>query len=104
MQDLSVTIVQTDTVWHDPKANLLNIEGLLGSVSANKTDVIVLPEMFTTGFTMASSEIAETMQGETVKWMLRIATTYNAALCGSLVIKEENNYYNRFVWATPNYY
>ena len=102
MQDLSVTLVQTETVWHDPGANLLNIEALLGSPSASKTDVIVLPEMFTTGFTMSSSEIAETMQGETIKWMTRIAAKYNAALCGSIVIKEDANYYNRFIWAAPD--
>ena len=73
------------------------IEGL-----DNTVDLIVLPEMFTSGFTMSPQVVAEAMDGDTIQWMLALANRKGAAIVGSLVIKENNNYYNRLVFVHPN--
>lgn len=65
-------------------------------------DIVVLPEMFTSGFTMNASKVAETMEGETVSWMKNIATKKQIAITGSVVIKENNHYYNRLLFVHPN--
>ena len=67
-----------------------------------KTQVVVLPEMFSTGFSMQPNLFAETMQGETVKWMKKIAAEKRVILTGSLMIEEDGNYYNRLIWMLPN--
>lgn len=101
MQDLKIALVQTDIVWQDSKRNSTcyseKIKGL-----TEKVDIIVLPEMFSTGFSMQPQGIAESMQGETVAWMKKIALEKNVAICGSLIILEGNNYYNRFLFVAPS--
>lgn len=67
-----------------------------------KTEVVVLPEMFSTGFSMKPKKLAETMEGETVQWMKRIAKEKKIILTGSVIIEEEGNYYNRLIWMLPN--
>jgi predicted amidohydrolase len=96
MQDLRVTIVQSELHWEQVDANLEMFSNKLHSVS--DTDLIVLPEMFTTGFSMNSTKLAEPMNGKSMQWMQQVANNKNAVVCGSLIITENNNYYNRFIW------
>ena len=96
---LNITLVQTDNIWMNNLTNLENLDKQLNNI---KTDIIVLPEMFSTGFCMEPSKIAETMDGLSVLWMLKTAKRLNCAVCGSLSIQEKNKYYNRFLFVTPN--
>ncbi|MCY4217143.1 MAG: nitrilase family protein [Flavobacteriaceae bacterium] len=101
MAYLKTTIVQTSIDWHSAKSNCQRIESLL-SEQKLETDLIVLPEMFNSGYSMQPQKIAESMNGDTIKWMKKTAKRYSAAICGSLVISEDNQYFNRLVWITPN--
>ncbi|MEQ1803648.1 MAG: amidohydrolase [Gammaproteobacteria bacterium] len=101
MQDLTVTLLQTALAWHDPAANRAHFEDLVRSLPG-KTDLIVLPEMFTTGFTMDVRAQAETMSGPTVGWLAGLARELDVALCGSLVIEESGRFHNRLVWMPPD--
>ena len=102
MENLRISLLQTDLVWHDAESNRQNITEKLRAIVPNTTDVLVLPEMFTSGFTMKAKEVAETMQGKTMQAMATWAKQINAAVCGSLVIKDNEQYYNRLVWMLPN--
>lgn len=97
---MKVAILQTDLVWENPIYNRLTIESKVLS-SDKKFDLLVLPEMFTSGFTMNPERVAETMQGETIQWLKSLAKQKKIAIIGSLVIEEEGNYYNRLVFVTP---
>lgn len=97
---LRVALVQGDILWENPSANRDLFEGLTGPL-AGKSDLVLLPEMFTTGFTMNALRLAEEMTGETVAWMRQHAETLGAALGGSLIIAEGQKFYNRFVIAFP---
>lgn len=97
---MKVALIQSALVWEDPKLNRDYFEQKINSIEAG-TDLIVLPEMFTTGFTMQPEPVAETMQGETVVWMQSLAKANNCAITGSLVIIEEGNYYNRLLFVFP---
>jgi len=99
--ELNITILQADLVWENASENRKKIEAKINAITA-PIDVIVLPEMFTTGFAMQPEYLAETMDGDTVQWMLIIAKTTNSAICGSIIITENNNYYNRFLFVTPS--
>jgi len=101
MQNLKVTLFQAYLFWENIDKNLQNI-GLKLSSIREKTDLIVLPEMFNTGFTMNAEKNAEEMDGKTVTWMKQIAYKYDAVVTGSLIIKENNNFYNRLVWMRPD--
>ena len=102
MQDLlKIAILQSDLVWEKPKRNRLNFAEKIKKIEQS-VDIILLPEMFTSGFTMSPNNVAETMEGDTIKWMLEIALRFNAAVGGSLVIEEEREYFNRFVFAKPD--
>lgn len=99
MQDtLKITIIQSDLIWEDPVQNRFNFAHKIKSITED-VDLILLPEMFTSGFTMHPEKVAETMNGESVNWMKAMATEANAAIGGSLVISENGNFYNRFVFA-----
>lgn len=97
---MKVTLLQTDLKWEDKEYNRNNIHFQIGDVG--ETDIIVLPEMFTTGFTMKPQTLSETMNGETVEWMLLMSVKTNSAICGSIIIEENSNYYNRFIWVQPD--
>lgn len=97
---MKVAILQTDLVWKNPIYNRLTIESKVLS-SDKKFDLLVLPEMFTSGFTMNPERVAETMEGETIEWLKSLAKQKKTAIIGSLVIEEEGNYYNRLVLVTP---
>jgi omega-amidase len=99
MDLLRISPVQFDVIWESPFSNMLKLEGLLEPL-IGQTDLILLPEMFSTGFSMNAKVLAESMDGETVNWMKRQAAKTGAALSGSLIIKEEGHFYNRFLFIT----
>lgn len=101
MQDLSVSIIQSALHWHDAAANRAHFDALIADIQT-PTDLIVLPEMFTTGFTMDAAACAETMNGDTVAWMKLLAQDFKVTLCGSLIVEERGCYYNRLIWASPD--
>lgn len=101
MQDLTVTIIQTAPAWQDERASLDRFDRLIGGL-AEKTDLIALPEMFTTGFTMESERLAASMDGNAVAWMKSRAAGTGAVVAGSLIIEDRGRYFNRFVWAAPD--
>jgi omega-amidase len=101
MSSLTITIIQTHLHWEDRQANLKMLEEKINSIK-EKTEVVVLPEMFTTGFSMQPVKLAETMEGETMQWMKRISAAKKIVLTGSLIIEEKGNYFNRLVWMLPN--
>lgn len=98
---LHVTLVQQSVIWHDPAANRERLDALLAPL-ANNTDVIVLPEMFTTGFSMEPEKLYEPANGPTSQWLEAKAKELNAALTGSLIVKDGERYYNRLLWTAPN--
>jgi len=98
---LYITIIQTDLIWENPEENRKQFENKFSKVDS-KTELIVLPEMFTTGFTMSAEKFAESMEGKTVFWLKKWAKVLNVVICGSLVIKEKNSFYNRFIWVEPS--
>ncbi len=98
--ELKIALVQTPLVWQDAEANRHLIKDKIDSIE-DEVDIIVLPEMFATGFTMTPHECAETMNGKSVKWMKKIAFERNCAVVGSLVIKSGEKCYNRLVFAHP---
>lgn len=101
MSSLLVTLVQTDLLWENKSGNLQHLEQQIASVSG-KSELVVLPEMFSTGFTMAAAEFAETMEGETVQWMKTMARQYRVVLTGSCIIAENNQFFNRMMWVLPD--
>lgn len=101
MQDLTVTFVQTELSWEDISANLAHLDKELNAIN-NPTDLIILPEMFSTGFSMQPAGLAESMQGNSVSWMLNKAKEKDADIMGSLMIEEKGHYYNRLVWTKPD--
>lgn len=106
MSTLTISVIQTHLHWEDKPSNLQMLEEKIMGI-AEKTEIVVLPEMFSTGFSMRPEELAETMEGETVEWMKRISAQKKVILTGSVIIKEESadgqvNYYNRLIWMLPN--
>jgi len=101
MQPLTFTLIQTGLYWEDKQANLTMLEQKINSIS-QPTEIIVLPEMFSTGFSMQPHLFAENMNGETVQWMKRIAQQKKVIVTGSIIIQEEEHYYNRLIWMLPN--
>lgn len=100
-QHLYITLIQSDLVWEDKVANLHHFEQLIGKITGPK-HIVVLPEMFSTGFSMAPERLAETMDGSTVQWMAAMAIKYRCILTGSAMIEEEGKYYNRMLWVQPD--
>jgi omega-amidase len=101
MSTLTITGIQSKLHWEDKKANLQMFEEKIFSIS-QQTEIVVLPEMFSTGFSMQPETLAETMEGETVKWMKRIAAKKRIILTGSVIIEEEGHYFNRLIWMLPD--
>lgn len=100
-ENISISVFQLDLVWENPEANRSKIDEWLLKING-KTDVVFLPEMFTTGFSMKVSELAESMDGETIRWMKQKSAEHQVALSGSLIIRENNQYYNRLVFVEPS--
>lgn len=98
---LHIVGIQADLIWENAQKNLAFFESKINKLPS-KTDLIVLPEMFTTGFTMNPKNVAETMQGNAISWMKEIAKKNDFAITGSLVIKYKNEYFNRLIFAHPS--
>lgn len=101
MESLHLTLCQCSLVWESPETNRRNIELLLCKEVVEQTDLILLPEMFTTGFSMHSDKLAESMDGPTVSWMQAMADRFGAAIAGSLIICDGGRYFNRLVFVRP---
>ncbi|WP_111308517.1 amidohydrolase [Confluentibacter sediminis] len=102
MQDkLTIAIIQSDLIWEDPKQNRKNFSEKIEAIS-DRIDIIILPEMFSTGFSMNAVQWAEPMDGKTVMWMQKTALETHAAIVGSLIIKEDNKFYNRLLFVEPS--
>lgn len=102
INNLKITIFQAYLFWENIDKNLQNIGLRLSMGVKEKTDLIVLPEMFNTGFSMNASALAEEMGGKTMRWMAEAAKKYDCVITGSLIISENNNYYNRMIWMLPD--
>lgn len=100
-EDLKIAFIQTDLVWEDRKQNIKNFKEKIESI-IQPVDIIILPEMFTTGFTMNAKDNSETMNGKTVEWMQNRAKEKDAAVVGSIIIEDNKKYYNRLIFAHPD--
>ena len=100
MNDLLITTIQTNLFWEDKQANLAMLEDKIASIG--KTELVVLPEMFSTGFSMQPERLAETMDGETMEWLKKVAIKNRIIITGSLIIAENGHFYNRLIWMLPN--
>ena len=101
MSTLRFTLIQSHLHWEDSIANRTMFEEKIKGIT-EPMEIVVLPEMFNTGFSMRPNVCAETMDGDTVAWMKRIAAEHKIILTGSLMIREEAHYYNRLVWMQPD--
>jgi omega-amidase len=98
---LYITIIQPDISWENKLANLLQYETMITGIIGPR-QVVALPEMFSTGFSMDAERLAEPMDGRTVNWMAAMAIKYKCILTGSLIIEEDGKYYNRMLWVQPD--
>jgi omega-amidase len=101
MENLKVTVFQAYLYWENIDKNLQNISLRLSTIR-EKTNLVILPEMFNTGFTMDAERLAEPMNGKTMKWMQKTAAQYNCVITGSIIIKDNDKYYNRLIWMRPD--
>jgi len=102
MKDLRITLIQTKLHWQDAVKNISMFDALVKKIKKGSTDVILLPEMFSTGFTMQAASNAEEMNGPSMQFMIITAAEKNAAVCGSLIIREKKKYFNRLIWMQPD--
>jgi omega-amidase len=98
---MKIALLQTHLYWENPEKNRNTFEKKINAIT-DKVDLIILPEMFTSGFTMHPNDVAETMHGETLTWLKHLAKDKNSAITGSLVITENGNFYNRLVFVFPS--
>ena len=98
---MKIALIQTNLIWENPSENQALLQEKVNAIS-QYVDLIVLPEMCTSGFTMNPNIVAETMQGETVQWLKNMAKARNCAITGSFVITENENFYNRLIFVFPN--
>lgn len=101
MENLKITLFQAYLFWENIDKNLQNITLRLTGIR-EKTDLIILPEMFNTGFTMNAENLAEPMNGKTMQWMTKTSKQYNCVVTGSLIITENDKFYNRLIWMRPD--
>lgn len=101
MADLDLTLIQSDVSWENPGANLEAFDRTIRALPGG-AELVLLPEMFSTGFTMHADTLAQPMTGASVRWMQRTAQEKNIILAGSLIIEDEGHYYNRLLWVLPN--
>lgn len=98
---LNISIIQPDIVWEDKAANLKQYEEYIAAIKEKK-EVVVLPEMFSTGFSMNPEKLAEPPYGATVLWMQEQSKKHHCIITGSVIIEEDGNYYNRLLWVLPD--
>ena len=101
MSSLTITTIQTELKWEDKTANLRHFEAKIESLR-EPAELVILPEMFSTGFSMQPERLAETMDGPTVHWMREMAARKKIILTGSVIIEENGHYFNRLIWMLPN--
>ncbi len=101
MSMLTITTIQSNILWEDKVANMQMLQQKIENINT-KTEIVVLPEMFTTGFSMQPDLLAETMNGDTVTWMKNVSKENGIVLCGSIIIEEDGKYFNRLIWMLPN--
>lgn len=101
MKNLRITTVQSELTWENISANLLRFEDKLAHLK-DKTDLIILPEMFTTGFSMLTKKLAEKMSGQTMDWFTEQAQKLNTVITGSFIAEENGQYFNRLIWMRPD--
>lgn len=101
MSTLSITIIQANLYWEDKEANFGMLEEKIKGIK-EKTEIVILPETFSTGFSMRPAELAEPMSGRALSWMKKVAADKKVILTGSLVLEEKGNYFNRLIWMLPN--
>ncbi|WP_443946762.1 nitrilase family protein [Pedobacter sp. AW1-32] len=102
IENLKITIFQAYLFWENIEKNLQNLTLRLSMGVREKTDLIILPEMFNSGFSMNAEKLAEEMGGLTMQWMQKTAIQYNCVITGSLIIKEDGHFYNRLIWMQPD--
>jgi len=100
-EQLHITILQPDIVWENKVANLQQYKEMISGMTGPR-QVVVLPEMFSTGFSMAPERLSEPMDGKTIQWMADMSVKYRCILTGSLIIEEDSKYYNRMLWVQPD--
>ena len=100
MKDLTISLIQADLHWEQIEANLAMFEEHIWNIPS--TDVVILPEMFTTGFSMNPIKLAEPPGGKTFKWMRQIAIQRKVAIVGSYIVKEAGAYFNRLYFVFPD--
>lgn len=98
---LKVTLIQSYLFWEDVQKNLQQFDMKINQLN-QRTDLIVLPEMFNTGFSMNTAKLAESMEGNTISWMKKTASVTGSVITGSLIIKENGNFFNRLLWVRPD--
>lgn len=101
MEPIKITVYQAYLFWENAEKNLQNLSLRLSNLK-EKTDLILLPEMFNTGFSMNVEKCAERMDGMSMRWMYNTSKTFDCVVAGSLMIEEDGKYYNRFVWMSPD--
>ena len=97
---MNISIIQPDLVWEDKSRNFRNLDELISPLF-NKTDIIILPEMFNTGFSMNPEQLSEAPDEETFEWMIKVADKGNFGLCGSYIVKQDMHFFNRWIFVTP---
>lgn len=101
MSSLTVTTIQSDIFWENKEANLAMFAEKISSIN-EQTEVVILPEMFSTGFIQEPEPFAESMDGTTLQWMKAVSAKKKIILTGSIIIRENGNYFNRLIWMLPN--
>ena len=101
MRDLKITLIQTELLWEDIDANISLFNEKISAIG-EKTDLVILPEMFTTGFSLNASKLGQGMDGPSVKWLQEKSNKIDADITGSIIVKFEGKYYNRLFWAKPD--
>ena len=96
---MKISVVQPDIIWENKSLNFQNLSELITPLF-NSTDIVILPEMFNTGFSMNPAELAEDPDGETLRWMKNLSETGNFGICGSYIVKEESSFFNRWVFVS----
>src|SRR5579862_8287567 len=102
IKDLKITLVQTSPIWEDIDANISLFSKKLENIEPSSTDLIVLPEMFSTGFTINAAKVAEPMDGKAMEWLTNMAAEKKCVVTGSIVIKDNGNFFNRLIWMQPD--
>jgi len=98
---MKLTLIQTDIIWENKFGNLERMGEMISSIP-DGTDLVILPEMFNTGFSMNPADLAESPHSVTFDWMQDIAAKYNTGICGSYIVSENNNFYNRWIFVSPD--